>query len=74
MQVDSKQARSFANDTCPNSKIRGSFDLREDWVEEVRNLEHVKTVDVASENNLADLFIKCLARGVYLRLKEPYLR
>ena len=37
MNCDSKQAISFQEDTCPKSRIRGSFDLREDWVAEVRD-------------------------------------
>ena len=34
---DSKQAISFQEDTCPKSRNRGSFDLRGDWVAEVRD-------------------------------------
>ena len=33
---DSEGAISFKNDTCPVSKIRGAFDYREDWVEELK--------------------------------------
>ena len=33
VQVDSKQARGFQFDTCPNSRIRGSIDMRETWVQ-----------------------------------------
>ena len=73
VQVDSKQARSFASDTCPRSKIRGSFDLREDWVSEIRDEKVVKTVEVASQDNYADLFTKCLPRGVYLKLRNAIL-
>ena len=33
-----KQAIIFQEDTCPKSRIRGSFDLREGWVAEVKTL------------------------------------
>ena len=73
IQVDSKQAISFANDTCPRSKIRGSFDLRDDWVKEVRDRSQVSIVGVASESNFADIFTKCLSRGVFLGLRNAIL-
>lgn len=57
---DSKQAISFQGDTCPRSKIRGSFDLREDWVSEVRDQKTVQMCKVEGTRNLADLFTKCL--------------
>ena len=33
---DSTGAISFKDDTCPVSKIRGCFDYREGWVEELK--------------------------------------
>ena len=68
VQVDSKQAQSFNYSTCPKSSIRGSFDWREDWVDEVRDLAVVKTEFVCSSRNLADLFTKCLRRPEFSRL------
>merc|ERR1712072_1381383 len=33
-KVDNTQALSFQHQTCPNSKLKGIFDLREAWVQE----------------------------------------
>ena len=60
VQVDNKQAISFQQDTCINSKIRGSIDMRMEWVEELRDLKIVKTIHVSGEDNLADILTKCL--------------
>ena len=60
VQVDNQQAISFQGDTCPNSKIRGSIDAREGWVKDMRDLGKVKTQHVRGEENLADIFTKCL--------------
>jgi hypothetical protein len=68
VQVDSKQAKSFNESTCPKSAIRGSFDWREDWVDEVRDLGVVKTEYISSSSNLADLLTKCLSRPKFSRL------
>jgi hypothetical protein len=68
VQVDNKQAISFQGSTCPKSDIRGSFDWREDWVQEVRDQSVVRTEFISSAQNLADLFTKCLRRPEFSRL------
>ena len=57
--VDNSQVLSFQGDTCPNSKIRGSIDMRESWVKELRDLEIVATQYVEGSENLADILTKC---------------
>ena len=42
--------------------------MREAWVQELRNKFKVKAVKVHTENNLADMFTKCLATSVRRRL------
>jgi hypothetical protein len=59
VQVDNKQAISFQQDTCINSKIRGSIDMRMEWVDELRDLDVVNTIHVSGEDNLADILTKC---------------
>ena len=61
ISVDNSQARSFQGDTCPNSKIRGSIDMREAWVQEMRDEGVVKTVKIATKFNFADLMTKPMA-------------
>ena len=65
LQIDSKQAHSFQRDTCPKSKIRGSFDMRGDWVQELRDLSVVETKLIDTSRNLADIFTKCLPRAKF---------
>jgi hypothetical protein len=68
VQVDSKQAKSFNESTCPKSAIRGSFDWREDWVDEVRDMSVVRKEYISRSSNLADLLTKCLSRLEFSRL------
>jgi hypothetical protein len=66
--VDNSQAISFQADTCPNSKIRGSIDMREAWVKELRDLDIVTTKYVEASSNLADLFTKCFMGPAFGKL------
>ena len=59
--TDSAGAKSFKEDTCPTSKLRGSFDYRENWVEELRQAEEIKIKKVTDEDNISDVFTKCKA-------------
>ena len=68
MQVDSKQAISFQEDTCPKSRIRGSIDMREDWVNELRDLNIFNTIHVDTSKNLADLLTKPMKGPVFRNL------
>jgi hypothetical protein len=70
VQVDNSQARSFQGDTCPNSKIRGSIDMREAWIQEMRDLDVVKTVHVAGEDNMADILTKCMKGPKFVELRD----
>jgi hypothetical protein len=58
LQVDNSQAKSFQEGTCVNSKLRGTFDIRCDWVEELRQRHNIRVEKVSSENNCADLCTK----------------
>ena len=52
----------------PNTKLRGIYDTREAWVQELRNKFKVKAVKVHTDKNLAVMFTKCLAATVRRRL------
>ena len=43
--VDNAAGVSFQNGTNPNSKLKGIFDLREQWVKELRDKRRVKAVN-----------------------------
>jgi hypothetical protein len=74
VQTDSTGARSFQRDTCPSTKLRGCFDFREMWVEELRHKGEFRTELVSDSNNLADLFTKCLANVEFVVRREAICR
>jgi hypothetical protein len=45
----------------PSTKLRGCFDFREMWVEELRQKGDFKTELFSDSSNLADIFTKCLS-------------
>ena len=49
------QAKSFAEGTCVQSKLRGNFDIREKWVQELRDSQKLQVAYIHTTNNLADL-------------------
>ena len=62
MYTDSGQARSFQHDTCPTSKMRGCFQLRDMWVRELRDSGTVIAKHIPRNLNVADLLTHCLSR------------
>jgi len=58
VQVDNTQAKTFAKGTCVNSKLGGTFDVREAWVQELRDRLEVDVQYVNTTNNIADLLTK----------------
>ena len=63
MKTDSTQARGFQHDNCP--KLRGCFDLRDAWVNELREKGVVQTQKIPRKLNLADMMTHCLSRCTY---------
>ena len=61
--TDSKAAKSFREASCPESKIRGCFDLRMDWVEELRTKGDVVVRYIEEASHLSDVFTKCMGPG-----------
>jgi len=62
MQTDSNQAVSFQQNTCPNSKMRGCFQLRDQSIRELRDKGEVQAKYVPRDQNLADILTHCLSR------------
>ena len=52
-------AKSSAEDTCRVSKIKGSFDYRARWVEELKEEKQIEIGKVKDVQNLADILTKC---------------
>jgi hypothetical protein len=62
---DSTQAVSFQGATAPNSKLRGCFDLREAFVQELRDQTVVKSRHIPRELNMADMLTHCLSGPIF---------
>ena len=50
------------------TQIKGVFDLREEWVRELRNNKKVSAMKVGTVKNIADMMAKCLSATVRERL------
>ena len=58
VKVDNTQAQAFSKGTCINSKLGGTFDVREKWVTELKNKSEVVVQYINTTNNIADLLTK----------------
>ena len=70
VQVDNRQAKTFQAGTCINSKIRGVVDMREKWVQELRDLKSVMVKWVPAHLNKADIMTKCFPNWIYQNRKK----
>ena len=70
--VDNMQAVAFSRDTVLNSKLRGIFDLRADWVAELKLIKDKLELRVEqhadSVNNPADLVTKAHPQSRFQQL------
>ena len=62
--VDNSAGVSFQGATCPASKLRGIFDTRSQWVQDLQDVKVLTAVKVDTALNLADMFTKCLSSKV----------
>ena len=60
LQVDNKQVISFKKGTCLNSRLRGTANLRWEWVQELRDAALSDIIHVDTRFNKADILTKCL--------------
>lgn len=74
IHVDNASGVSFQKSTNPNSKLKGIFDMREEWVNELRDRKKVKAVKVSTDKNIADMLTKCLSASVRNNLEKEVVR
>ena len=67
------RAESFQRRTCLDSRLRGTFNLRDAWVRELQDAKLVATQHVASRDNLADLLTKPFSSSDFKRLVSVVL-
>jgi len=59
MLEDNSATVSYQKSTTPYSKLRGVYNLRDNWVLELKDSNVVKAEKVHTDLNVADLFTKC---------------
>ena len=67
LQVDNKQVISFKKGTCLNSRLRGTVNLRWEWVQELRDAALSDIIHVDTRFNKADILTKCLDNAEFER-------
>ena len=70
LHVDNAAGVSYQHSTCAASKLRGVYDQRQDWVQELKDQSIVTAVKVATEHNLADLYTKCHSAATRKKLQK----
>ena len=74
LQVDNAAGVSYQHSTCSASKLRGVYDQRKDWIQELKNQAIVTAVKVDTAKNLADLLTKCHSIATRKRLQQELER
>ena len=72
IKVDNKAAVSFQNNMAPDSKLKGIFDMRLGWLQELHDKNKFKAVKIATDKNLADELTKPLAQVVKKKLAKVH--
>ena len=68
--VDNAAGVSFQGATCPASKLKGIFNIRQHWVQDLQDMAVTKAVKVDTTKNIADVFTKCLSHAVRQTLMQ----
>lgn len=63
MLEDNKATISFQKTTKTSTKLRGVYNLRWNWVTELRDTNEIKATKVDTDNNIADMLTKCQPRS-----------
>ena len=68
LYVDNAAGVSFQRKTNPETKLKGTFDLRAAWVKELQDQGVITVAKVDTLLNVADLLTKCHQKGSHTRL------
>ena len=60
IREDNAATVSFQQATVLDSKVKGVYNLRWNWVRELRDKKKIKAVKVDTDKNVADLLTKCM--------------
>ena len=70
--VDNKAGVHFQNKMNPDSKLKGIFDMRLGWLQELHDKKKFIAVKIATDKNLADELTKPLAPVVKKKLAKVH--
>jgi hypothetical protein len=69
---DNKATVSFQKSTTPNSKLKGIYNLRWNWVVQLKNKLKYTATKVNTLENLADMFTKCFTPAEMTRVLKKF--
>jgi hypothetical protein len=74
LQIDNAAAQSFASRTSYAGKSRlRHVDARQEWIQALRDSNLVKTVHVATSENISDMFTKALPLATFLGFRKQLM-
>ena len=71
--MDNSTAEVFVNDTAYKTMLK-HIDVRQKWVQVLRNKSILRPVHVDTKLNIADLFTKILPKQEFLRLRDMAMK
>ena len=73
LQMDNSTAEVFVNDTAYKTKLK-HIDVRQKWVQTLRDKKILRPVHVDTKYNAADLFTKILGKQDFQRLRDMVMK
>ena len=73
LQMDNSTAEVFVNDTAYKTKLK-HIDVRQKWVQTLRDKNILRPVHVDTKDNSVDLFTKILGKQDFIRLRDMVMK
>ena len=73
LQMDNSTAEVFVNDTAYKTKLK-HIDVRQKWVQTLRDKSILRPIHVDTKDNSADLFTKILGKQDFIRLRDMIMK
>jgi len=73
LQMDNSTAEVFVNDTAYKTNLK-HIDVRQKWVQTLRDKSILRPVHVDTKDNVADLFTKILGKQDFIRLRDMVMK
>ena len=73
LQMDNSTAEVFVNDTAYTTKLK-HIDVRQKWVQTLRDKNILRLVHVDTKDNSANLFTTILGKQDFIRLRDMVMQ